>query len=68
MRFRTFTLRVFKYFMPKGHTVILGWFGAASESITVGCVPKVVYYCAVYSIQGVLRGKINILAQVVMPL
>ena len=48
----------------------LFWAGspAAIERITKVCVPKILYCCALYSVQGVLRGKINILAHVIMAL
>jgi len=69
MVFRNFILRAPKYFMPKGPYPLF-WAGsrAVSESITVGCIPKILHYCALYSIQGVFRGKINNLVHVIMSL
>jgi len=58
-----------RIFYAKG-TYPLFWAssGTASEGITIRCIPQIVYYCALYRIQGVLRGKIDISAIVILPL
>ena len=49
-----------RIFYAKG-TYPLFWAssGTASEGITIRCIPQIIYYCALYRIQGVLRGKID---------
>jgi hypothetical protein len=56
------------FYAKQPYPLFWGGSRAVSESITVGCIPKIVHYCALYNVQGVLRGKINILVHVIRPL